>query len=100
MKASTEELRQILEDLEDETGFLDLDVVIAEARKPESPLHEYFTWDIEKAAYAYWKVQARVMIKKVNYVETTTHIELKIPKYAGGSITNNKAGYRSLDKIR
>ncbi len=45
--------------------------VVQAAKDPDSPLHEYFDWDLESAANKYWEEQARRLIKSVKVVVTT-----------------------------
>lgn len=48
-----------------EYGMLTPHHVVAEAKKKSSPLHQYFTWDTETAAYNFLLDQARDLIKEV-----------------------------------
>lgn len=46
--------------------------VVKDAKDPESPLHDYFDWDIETAAQKHWLHQARqliatVVVKMIDY---------------------------------
>ena len=52
-------------------GCLRPEDVVEDARDAASPLHACFTWDITKAAQAYWLDQARTLIRSVR-VEVTT----------------------------
>mgnify|MGYP001221532398 CR=1 FL=1 len=54
------------------SGPLTADRVIAAAKDPKSPLHAWFTWDVKAAAMAYWREQARELIRSV---EVTVLIE-------------------------
>jgi hypothetical protein len=50
------------------------DLVVADAKREDSPLHEHFNWDVEQAAEAYWREQARTLIRSVRFevqVEST-----------------------------
>jgi hypothetical protein len=100
MTAKQRDIRNRLRELEDATGFLDLDTVIEAARDPKDLLHEHFTWDVEKAAYERWKDQARALIRSVKYVEQTTQHELACPKYISITESSGRAGYRQLDTVK
>lgn len=49
-------------------GELTAESVVAEASRPDSPLHRYFEWDDTIAAREYRKVQARALIRRVTIV--------------------------------
>jgi len=46
-------------------GRLTAASVVAEARRPRSPIHRYFEWDDRQAAAEYRLVQARLLIRAV-----------------------------------
>lgn len=39
--------------------------IVADARKPSSPIHRFFEWDIQTAAEKYWLQQAGALIRSV-----------------------------------
>lgn len=47
-------------------GYLAPESVVEEARDPEHPLHDRFTWDDDEAAEKYRLVEARGLIRRVN----------------------------------
>jgi hypothetical protein len=59
-----------LQSLQDAEGRLDPRIVIDDAKDPDSPLHECFEWDKEKAAESYWLIQARQLIRSVRLTVT------------------------------
>jgi hypothetical protein len=61
----TEEAKQRLLELKEENRILTPHIVVAEAEKKTSPLHQYFTWDVKKAAYSFWLEQARDLIQEI-----------------------------------
>jgi len=73
MSASLE-VRQRLQELHDARGSLTPDIVLQDARDPESPLHSEFTWDSEEAARKWNLEEARRLIRSVK-------IEIKTTKY-------------------
>jgi len=100
MTAKQKAIRERLRQLEDESGFLDLEIVIDAARDPADPMHDHFTWDVNKAAAERWRDQARALIRSVRYVETTTKVELDASNYVTVAKKTERAGYMSLDKVR
>lgn len=48
-------------------GKVTKQAVLEEARKPSSPLHKYFEWDVHEAAEKYWLIQAQRIIQAVQY---------------------------------
>ncbi len=47
---------------------LTTEMVVEAAKDPTSPLHGYFTWDLQKAAAKQWLTEARRLIQSVRYV--------------------------------
>lgn len=56
------ELISIVRNNPDETQYAD---VVAAAKRPRSPLHKYFEWDIKRAAEQHWLEQARYLTRSV-----------------------------------
>lgn len=56
-----------LEALREQAGEEGLtpDLIVADARNPESPLHAAFTWDVQKAAKARWRDEARQLVRAI-----------------------------------
>lgn len=60
---------ELLEDLREKNGgFLDKEDVWKAAQDPDSPIHEEFEWDVDKAAQAHWKSRAGDMIRHLAVV--------------------------------
>lgn len=57
-----------LEELANGHGRLTTEVVLKEAKKQSSVLHQFFTWDDTKAANEYRKIEARWLIASVSVV--------------------------------
>lgn len=62
-------------------GVLKPDDVVAEAADMNSPLHDEFEWDADKAAAAYRIDQARTLIRSVHVVITNEVREVRVPRY-------------------
>ena len=72
MAPTKEIIKQHLEQLENEHGRLTAEIVVQDAKNPESPLHDAgFQWDVEKAAHQQWLDHARKLISSVEYVVRT-----------------------------
>ena len=52
---------------EDSVGYYNA-LVVAEAKKKRSPLHEFFEWDLRKAAESYWQVRAGQLTRAIEIV--------------------------------
>lgn len=59
-----DEVKRVLEDIRQRNfGILRAEDVVAEAERPDSPLHTYFEWDDSEAARQYRLWQARQLIR-------------------------------------
>lgn len=91
-------VRRVLTELRDKDG-LDIDKAIKVAQNPKSPMHSYFTWDVEKAAWKRWRDEARMMLNDVHYVEKRTKVVVKISNWGAVRIKNGKTVRKPLDEI-
>lgn len=91
-------VQQQLREISEREGVY-MENVIETAKDPKNPMHSYFTWDKDKASYKCWIAEARRMMKEVNYVETITKVELKIPDYQSLKIENRRV-WDTLDNIK
>lgn len=81
-KAHQEAARARLAELETKgKGRLTPDMVVADARRPASPLHSFFEWDDGKAAQAWRIEQARDLIRTVMVVVTTDKRSVSVVAY-------------------
>jgi hypothetical protein len=66
-------------------GKITQEVVIEEARNPESPLHPYFEWDDSRAAQKYREAQALQLMlasKMVAYLnQETSHEHIRVRRW-------------------
>jgi len=53
-------------------GNVKTEDIVNEASNPNSPIHDFFNWDIKSAAHSWWKQQARVL-------ENSVEIGVKFP---------------------
>lgn len=59
---------RLVELSEENNGQITTSLVLKDAKRKESPLHDYFEWDDTKAAHQHRLQQARMLIKRVNVV--------------------------------
>lgn len=99
-KAKREEIRDILLKLDSE-GRLLADVVIDEARNPESPLHDQFTWDVDKAARQTWLREARELISSFHVSLTVRRTEYRVQEFVERpDKRSDHQGYTSIANIK
>lgn len=101
-KEQREAVRDRLRLLEDANGgILTPDAVVADAKKKESPLHDYFEWDVKKAAYQHWLDQARELIVSVRIVIKTDTVNVSSVYYVRDpDAAGDKQGYVSVKRLR
>ncbi len=87
---AVEELKRIT----DVHGKLTPDVIVEEAAKPESPLHECFQWDDNKAAQQWRLQQARILINNIEVTIISSGEPLNVGAY---EIVNKDDGYRHIE---
>ena len=79
-------------------GMLQPEVVVDCAKKKDSPLHEYFTWDDTEAAREYRLWQARSIIRVV--VDVVPHTEIETRAFVSlQSDRNADRGYRGIVSV-
>jgi hypothetical protein len=82
-------------------GRLTPAAVVEDAKDPDSPLHGYFEWDAQKAAYAYWIEQARTLITSVQVVQRTDSTTVRTVYYVRDpSASQKEQGYVSTETLR
>lgn len=77
MKTRNEIISAELKNIEKEYGVITPHVVVDCAKKKDSPLHPYFTWDNEKAAQEYRLWQARQIISTIVLVRDGKNTNIK-----------------------
>ena len=69
--------------------------------KKSSPLHQFFTWDVKKAAAAYWIEEARSLITAVQITITTETTNIVSVAYVRDpSVKPNQQGYIAVETLR
>ena len=94
--------RERLADLELQGGGrLTPNAVLEDAKDPDSPLHDSFEWDDEKAAHAHRIEQARALITSVRVVQRTDKTAVRAVFYVRDpSAENDEQGYVSTTTLR
>src|SRR5690349_2356344 len=98
MKLTPEQIASV-KFLEDEDGRMTADLVLADAKHDDSPLHGLFDWDADKAAHQWWLECAREVIRAVKVEITTTEVTIKAPFYVQDPDAKGQ-GYRSVEALR
>lgn len=75
-------------------GTVTPELIVREAEKKRSPLHNIFEWDDEKAAYNHRLQQARILLNNIQVTIITDGKSREISVY---EITTRKEGYKSID---
>lgn len=82
-------------------GTLTPELVVEDAKKPNSPLHEMFEWDTDKAATAHWHDVARQLIRNVRVTVVNEERVLKAPFFVRDpSLPHDQQGYTTVEKLR
>jgi len=67
---------------ENDEGYIEPQALINAGRDPGSPIHNQFTWDVDKAAQERWTEQARDLIRIVRMEITVERQIVVAPIYA------------------
>jgi hypothetical protein len=82
-------------------GRLTPAAVVADAKDPDSPLHDCFEWDTEKAAMSFWIIQAREIITSIKVVQRTETVSVRAVYYVRDpSAGDGEQGYVSVPTLR
>lgn len=96
-KDYAEELRR----LQSVNGELTPDLVLREAKKKGSVLHDHFEWNDNKAAGMYRLEQARELIRSVRVLVETTERPITVPEYVRDPRkAGTEQGYRNVANLR
>lgn len=98
----TEQIRSRINEIASrQGGRIRPDDVVQDARDPESPLHERFEWNADKAAQAHWLDTARELIRAVRVqVTTDTTIVSSVAYVRDPSVDADEQGYVSIAMLR
>src|SRR5688572_23670971 len=77
----TEAVIERIKSLQTAEGTITPEVVVEDAKNPDSPLHGLFDWNLETAAHKFWLDQARTLIKSVQVKITNETFTVKVPMF-------------------
>lgn len=81
------------------SGEITPEMVIEDAKKTNSPLHNYFEWDDSKAAREYRLQQARELIRSVTIISTIQSHKIVAPRYVRDSTKeSSEQGYTDIQE--
>lgn len=87
--------------LHQQHGTLTPELVVEDARRKDSPLHDLFEWDKGKAAQAHWQDVARALIRNVRVVVVNEGRSIKAPYFVRDpALPHHQQGYTSVIKLR
>lgn len=96
-----EEVELHLQKLYDQHGELTPAIVVNDAKKKRSPLHNLFDWDVEKAAMAFWHDEARRLIRSVKIEFKVETMQVSTVSYTRNpNKPANEQGYVSLVDVK
>jgi hypothetical protein len=99
--STAETVEQRLQELYEQNKRLTPEMVVADARDPDSILHSHFNWDVEKAANEYWLDRARQLIRSVKLVISTETVSLSCVAYVRNpELPEGEQGYVQVDQVR
>lgn len=81
-------------------GRLTPDAVVADAKSPESPLHDQFEWDDSAAANQYRLDQARSLIRTMRIEVTTESRTVSTVRYVRDPSAGEEQGYVEVTKLK
>jgi hypothetical protein len=82
-------------------GTLTPDIVVEDAKRPDSPLHDQFDWDVQKAAEEHWREVARQLIRNVRVVITNESRTIRAPYFVRDPECGvREQGYTSVVRVR
>jgi hypothetical protein len=85
---------QELQRIQNVYGSITPEILVGEAKKRKSPLHNIFEWDDTKAAANYRLQQARILLNNIRVTVVTDGESKEISVY---EVTSVKEGYKSID---
>lgn len=81
-------------------GILRPSDVVEDAKSPDSPLHDLFDWDVNRAAERHWIDRARQIITSVKVVVSHNKTAVSTVYYVRDpSIESGKQGYVSISSL-
>jgi hypothetical protein len=89
-----------INDLYKKHGTITADIVIEDAKKPESPLHDEFEWDVKKAAMTAWRETARRLIRSVTIHTVVESHSIAVPRYVHAPKNYSEQSYTDTREVK
>ena len=90
-----------LQEIYDRDGTLTPDAVVLDAKDPDSPLHEHFDFDVERAAMSHWRSVARGLISSVRvHIRTETYTLSSVGYVRDPDKDSKEQGYVAVASVR
>lgn len=100
-KPRQETVQDRLQALYDQHGKLTPDLVVEDAKNPDSILHGQFNWDVDHAAHEHWKEVARDLIRSVRLIVTTETTSVSCVAYVRDpNSPADEQGYLQVNRVR
>ncbi|MGA8762296.1 MAG: hypothetical protein WB562_05345 [Candidatus Sulfotelmatobacter sp.] len=82
-------------------GKTSAETILADAKRGDSPLHDLYDWDVERAAETHWLERTREIVRLVRYaVHTETH-SYTLPRYVRDpDVEPQTQGYATVESLR
>ena len=92
---------EYLQAIKDSRGVLTQEIIVSEARKRKSPLHDCFEWNDAAAAVEHRKAQAREILRFLVVVETEDVEDCHVRAFISPSDVGQKSseGYFSVSEV-
>lgn len=82
-------------------GHVTPEVILDDAMREDSVLHQYFEWDDSVAGYKYRLEQARALIRRCKVIQSVQETYIAVPTYTRDSTVDKKTqGYVSVESVR
>ena len=82
-------------------GKTTAEAILADAKAPESPIHDLYDWDVTKAAEAHWLNRTREIVRLVRYVVHTETTTVTLPRYVRDPEAEPRVqGYATVERLR
>lgn len=95
-----EDVKAALSELQDKHGNLLPEDVVERAKSANSPLHDLFEWNKDKAAMAHWIATARNIIGEYRVVIHVMNTTREVRAFVHDPDAGRDAGYISTERLK
>ncbi len=81
-------------------GALTREIVVEDARDPNSPLHKHFDWDVESAAYKWLLHQAGEIMRRCRVTVTISGVQQPIREFPRVTIQDAPPAYTPIGVVK